>query len=218
MKKEVRTVVYDDELNIEAYRFEGVVQPFPNHFHENYYVIGIIENGTRLLVCKNTEYTVARGDILIFNPNDNHGCVQCDDGTLDYRELNIPIKTMMALAEDITGSSILPVFSENVLCFCSIRKAFPSLQSVSIQCSIASESTVISGEKCSQINWRREKSFDFIVREKAVFKCVSIAVSYFSLNTFSSLEGQRRRFKAILQRDSGDSTVSALSKQESYFL
>ena len=69
MKKEVRTVVYDDELNIEAYRFEGVVQPFPNHFHENYYVIGIIENGTRLLVCKNTEYTVARGDILIFNPN-----------------------------------------------------------------------------------------------------------------------------------------------------
>lgn len=38
MKKEVRTVVYDDELNIEAYRFEGVVQPFPNHFHENYYV------------------------------------------------------------------------------------------------------------------------------------------------------------------------------------
>ena len=39
MKKEVRTAVYDDELQIEAYRFEGIVQPFPNHFHE-YYVIG----------------------------------------------------------------------------------------------------------------------------------------------------------------------------------
>ena len=25
MKKEVRTVVYDDELRIEAYRFEGIV-------------------------------------------------------------------------------------------------------------------------------------------------------------------------------------------------
>ena len=34
MKKETRTVVYDDELRIEAYRFEGIVQPFPNHFHE----------------------------------------------------------------------------------------------------------------------------------------------------------------------------------------
>ena len=31
MKKEVRTVVYDDELRMEAYRFEGIVQPFPSH-------------------------------------------------------------------------------------------------------------------------------------------------------------------------------------------
>ena len=30
MKKDVRTVVYDDELRIEAYRFEGIVQPFSN--------------------------------------------------------------------------------------------------------------------------------------------------------------------------------------------
>lgn len=51
MKKEVRTVVYDDELHIEAYRFEGIVQPFPNHFHE-YYVIGFMEDGERILSCK----------------------------------------------------------------------------------------------------------------------------------------------------------------------
>lgn len=31
MRKEIKTVVYDDELRLEAYRFEGVVQPFPNH-------------------------------------------------------------------------------------------------------------------------------------------------------------------------------------------
>ncbi|MDE6836773.1 MAG: AraC family ligand binding domain-containing protein, partial [Acutalibacter sp.] len=62
MKKEVRTVVYDDDLHIEAYRFEGIVQPFPNHFHE-YYVIGFVEKGERALSCKNQEYTVKRGDI-----------------------------------------------------------------------------------------------------------------------------------------------------------
>lgn len=28
MNKEIRTVVYDDELRIEAYRFEGIVLPF----------------------------------------------------------------------------------------------------------------------------------------------------------------------------------------------
>ena len=54
MKKETRTAVYDDELRIEAYRFEGIVQPFPNHFHE-YYVIGFVENGERCLSCKNKE-------------------------------------------------------------------------------------------------------------------------------------------------------------------
>lgn len=27
MKKEIRTVVYDDKLHLEAYRFEGIVQP-----------------------------------------------------------------------------------------------------------------------------------------------------------------------------------------------
>ena len=59
MKKEVRTVVYDDELHIEAYRFEGIVQPFPNHFHE-YYVIGFMEDGERILSCKNQEYTITR--------------------------------------------------------------------------------------------------------------------------------------------------------------
>lgn len=59
MKKEVRTVVYDDELHIEAYRFEGIVQPFPNHFHE-YYVIGFMEDGERVLSCKNQEHTISR--------------------------------------------------------------------------------------------------------------------------------------------------------------
>ena len=44
MKKEIRAVVYDDELRMEAYRFEGIMQPFPSHFHEHY-VIGIVEKG-----------------------------------------------------------------------------------------------------------------------------------------------------------------------------
>ncbi len=55
MRKEIKTVVYDDELRLEAYRFEGVVQLFPNHFHE-YYVIGFVEGGERCLSCRNQEY------------------------------------------------------------------------------------------------------------------------------------------------------------------
>lgn len=114
MQKETRTVCYDDELHLEAYQLEGIVQPFPNHFHD-YYVIGFIESGTRCLTCKNKEYTVSKGTILLFNPNDNHSCAQCDGETLDYRGLNISKETMLLLVQEITGQRTLLGFSENVI-------------------------------------------------------------------------------------------------------
>lgn len=114
MKKETRMVVFDDELRIEAYRFEGIVQPFPNHFHE-YYVIGFVENGERCLSCKNKEYNIAKGNIVLFNPGDNHACVQSDDKTLDYRGFNISKEVMLDLAEEVTGKRTLPGFSKTVI-------------------------------------------------------------------------------------------------------
>lgn len=115
MKKEIRTVVYDEALRIEAYRFEGIVQPFPNHFHE-YYVIGFVENGERCLSCRNKEYTIGQGSVLLFHPGDNHACVQADGGTLDYRGFNISKEVMLELVEEVTGKRELPGFSENVIC------------------------------------------------------------------------------------------------------
>lgn len=114
MKKETRTIVYDEELRIEAYRFEGIMQPFPNHFHE-YYVIGYMENGERRLSCRNQEYTITKGDIILFNPGDNHACVQNDGGTLDYRGFNISREVMLDLAKEVTGKRELPGFSQNVI-------------------------------------------------------------------------------------------------------
>ena len=122
MKKETRTVVYDDELRIEAYRFEGIVQPFPNHFHE-YYVIGFIEDGHRVLSCRNQEYALKKDNILLFNPGANHACVQSDDDTLDYRGFNITKEVMLDLAEEVTGRRELPgffktvIFDEEVTCY-----------------------------------------------------------------------------------------------------
>ena len=114
MKRETRTVVYDDELRMEAYRFEGIVQPFPNHFHEHY-VIGFVEKGQRVLSCKNKEYSIEKGNIMLFNPGDNHASVQSDGGTCDYRGCNISKSTMLDLAEEVTGKRELPGFSKNVI-------------------------------------------------------------------------------------------------------
>lgn len=49
--EEARVVTYDEELRIEAYRFSGVAQSFPSHFHE-YYVLGLMEAGQRSLTCR----------------------------------------------------------------------------------------------------------------------------------------------------------------------
>lgn len=114
MRRAVKTAVYDEDLRLEAYRFEGVAQPFPRHFHE-YYVIGLVEGGERNLSCRNKEYTVGRGSVILFNPGDSHGCVQTDGGTLDYRGFNITKEVMLDWAEEVTGNRELPGFSQTVI-------------------------------------------------------------------------------------------------------
>lgn len=114
MNKETRTIVYDDELQIEAYSLNGFVRAFPNHFHE-YYVFGLIEGGKRLLSCKNEEYRLQKNDIVVFNPGDNHSCRPVGNEFLDYRGINIPKETMIRLTQEITEESYLPAFSTNVI-------------------------------------------------------------------------------------------------------
>ena len=114
MKKEIRTAVYDEELGVEAYRFKGVMQPFPAHFHR-YYVIGLVEGGDRMLSCKDREHVLERGDVILFNPGDSHACVQSGGGAFDYRGINIGEKVMLGLAKEVTGRRMLPGFSKNVV-------------------------------------------------------------------------------------------------------
>lgn len=114
MQKEIKYLYYDEDLKLEAYQFEGIARPFPNHFHD-YYVIGFVEQGKRILSCKNIESTISAGDILLFNPNDNHGCTQCGGKALDYRGINIPVSTMNKLVQEITGESYSLTFSKNVV-------------------------------------------------------------------------------------------------------
>lgn len=114
MRKEARTVCYDEELQIEAYHFVGIRQPFPNHFHEHY-VIGFVEDGERSLSCRNQCYQLRKGNIVVFHPGDNHACEQSDGGSLDYRGFNIRQDVMLELAEEITGKRELPGFSKNVI-------------------------------------------------------------------------------------------------------
>ena len=114
MAKETRTVCFDADLKIEAYRFFGIMQKFPNHFHD-FYVIGCIEKGKRYMQCKNQEYIVHTGDVVVFNPKDVHTCEPYDSGAMDYRSIHIPPETMEKTVLEITGKAYLPRFSKAML-------------------------------------------------------------------------------------------------------
>lgn len=114
MMKEKRIIVYDEQLKIEAYQFKGIIQKFPNHFHD-YYVIGFIEKGNRILSCKNNEYVLKTGDILLLNPLDNHTCYSEDGEALDYRCLNISKAVMKKIVEEIFTIDYLPEFNDPVI-------------------------------------------------------------------------------------------------------
>lgn len=113
-EQEQRHVYYDRDLKIEAYNLSGIVQKFPNHFHE-YYVIGFVEGGKRHLWCKGKEYDVTSKDLIIFNPRDNHFCAPMNGEILDYRALNIQSDVMLQVVKTITGKEYAPYFTENVV-------------------------------------------------------------------------------------------------------
>ena len=113
-EQEQRHVYYDRDLDIEAYNLSGIVQKLPNHFHE-YYVIGFIEGGKRHLWCKGKEYDTSAGDLILFNPRDNHYCAPVNGELLDYRAVNIKPEVMSRAVKEITGEAYMPYFTENVV-------------------------------------------------------------------------------------------------------
>ncbi len=108
MQQEV--VLYDAALQVEVLCFQGLLQPFPNHFHA-YYVIGFIEKGRRQMSSKNKSCTLGPGDMVLFNPGDNHACAQIDGKTFNYRSIHIQPEVMRKAVFEVTGRDFLPCFS-----------------------------------------------------------------------------------------------------------
>ncbi|MER2259225.1 MAG: AraC family transcriptional regulator [Priestia megaterium] len=149
MVKEIRTAHGDADLHIEAYRFKGIMQKFPAHFHE-YYVIGFIEEGQRHLICQGKEYIINPGDLLLFNPYDVHSCEQIDGKTLDYRCINVMSEVMKKAVFDINGSESLPHFNSSVV---QRSDAVSSLKELHLQ--------ILNGER----EFKKEELFLYLLEE-----------------------------------------------------
>lgn len=114
MEKETRTICYDTDLKIEAYRFAHIRQPFPNHFH-GYYVLGIIAEGSRNMTVKNIDYCARAGDVIVFSPYQNHACLPDGNAALSYYGLNVSSKIMEERCLELTGKKFLPAFVSPLL-------------------------------------------------------------------------------------------------------
>lgn len=126
MENEYREIWFDEDLQIEAYQLHGIVQKFPNHFHP-YYVIGFIEGGKRHMWCCQKEYECEKGDMILFNPLDNHHCAPVDDTNLDYRAINIQPEIMQTMMEELFHTSKLPHFTTPLIKNCEFTQQLATL-------------------------------------------------------------------------------------------
>ena len=68
--------------------YRGIAQPFPAHSHE-YYVVGLVTQGTRRLVWNDQPHLLEPGDLFVFNPGDVHSCQQQGDDLLAFESLTL---------------------------------------------------------------------------------------------------------------------------------
>ncbi|MPM40379.1 HTH-type transcriptional activator RhaS [bioreactor metagenome] len=146
---EKRTAIYDPELMVEAYQFQGVMQAFPNHFHEHY-VIGFIERGRRNLKVRGGCLLTAPGDLLLFNPGENHACEAHDDQPLDYRCINIEPIVMAKAVQEIFGIECQPQFEQPVVFRCELTEELRELHTM-----------ILRGER----GVRKEEKFYFLLEQ-----------------------------------------------------
>lgn len=114
----MRIVRCDPDLKIEAYLFQGIMQKFPNHFHEHY-VVGFIESGHRKLTCAGSEYIIHPGDVILLHPEEPHTCEQTDEKPLDFRCLNIPPEVMKRTVSELDRKDFVR-FSQTVIRQCEL--------------------------------------------------------------------------------------------------
>lgn len=71
----------------------GISQPFADHTHDHY-VFGIVREGERELVLNGELLHIKKGDILVFNPGDAHGCTQASENPFAYDSFTVAAEVL----------------------------------------------------------------------------------------------------------------------------
>lgn len=72
----------------ERRTYRGILQPFADHAHDHY-VFGIVREGERELVLNGKLLRIKKGDILVFNAGDAHGCTLVSESPFAYDSFTV---------------------------------------------------------------------------------------------------------------------------------
>ena len=75
---------------VEFVTLEGIVQPFPLHFHD-FWTIGQMVGGRRRMTCRGEVHDLGPEDFVLFGSGEVHGCKPLDDAPLMYRSVVVPV-------------------------------------------------------------------------------------------------------------------------------
>lgn len=68
--------------------YRGILQPFADHAHDHY-VFGIVREGERELALNGERLNIKKGDVLVFNPGDAHGCTHVSESPFAYDSFTV---------------------------------------------------------------------------------------------------------------------------------
>lgn len=72
----------------ERRTYRGILQPFADHVHDHY-VFGIVREGERVLILNGESLRIKKGDVLVFNPGDAHGCTHISESPFSYDSFTV---------------------------------------------------------------------------------------------------------------------------------
>ena len=90
---------------VEFVTLEGIVQPFPLHFHD-FWTIGQMVGGRRRMTCRGEVHDLGPEDFVLFGSGEVHGCKPLDDAPLIARyRRRVPARRRPRLPLQVRGGA-----------------------------------------------------------------------------------------------------------------
>lgn len=134
MENQIVKMIFDKQLDMEVLSLFGRMGKIPSHFHD-YYEIGFIKHGNRRVVCQNEEYVIGENDLMVFNPNDSHTCIEMEKEALDFRCFHLSSQRMKALTLECVGYEAMPYFTPQIIYHSDIISQIKELHNLIIESS-----------------------------------------------------------------------------------